>query len=116
MNIEARQELALRDDLDREVEILRAIAARNGIDLGRVSVRQRKVAEMLDVSLRTVESLCASGDLEMSDIAGAPRVLLVSVLRYVEKRKRKPKAKPDPPATPKSRAAALIDARRGRRR
>jgi hypothetical protein len=102
------------------LEKLRRLAARHGIPVemvDRLLLRQRKVAELLDVSVRTVETMCAEGELEVVDVRGSPRIPMVVLLDYIESRRRvgrvpKPPKPPLPgqPEPPRSRARELIDA------
>ena len=115
-----------RASAQRKLEDLRRLASRHGVPLELVdclALQQRKVASLLDVSLRTIESMCAAGELDVVDVRGAPRVLTVSLLEYLETHRRRGRkvarsraAKSEDQGTAKGRARAFVDARceRGR--
>ena len=63
---------------------------------------------MLDVSLRTIETMCTAGELEVIEVRGAPRVSVASVLEYLETHRRAPRARA-PSRSTKDRALDLID-------
>ena len=75
--------------------------------LGRLAVRRRTVAQLLDCSERTVDNLVSDGDLTPFYVGKDPRFELVELAEFMERKRR---VAPDrKPRSKRAKARAVLD-------